>query len=99
MMLALRPAIRPCGTYNGGVIVLVGIGLHIPDDLMCEQLRELSSLQDVPFYVTQCIVSQRLYDLRDVEEGNVAGVALQRSHCVLDQERMISIGGQEVCGC
>jgi hypothetical protein len=64
---------------------------------MSEQLGEFGRLNDVSLDVAKNIVSERLHNLRNVEEGNVYGVALQRSHRILNDERMIPISRQEIC--
>ena len=69
---------------NLRIVVLVGVCLHIPDNLVREELRELSSLKNVAFHITQYIVSQSLDNLRDVKERYVNGMAFQCPHCVLD---------------
>jgi hypothetical protein len=83
-------------TYDLGVVILVRVGLHIPNDLVGKQLRELRRLDDVPLDVSESIITESLHDLRDVEKGHVDSMALQCSHRVLNQERMISVLGRKV---
>jgi hypothetical protein len=96
-MLAKKKSEHWGFTYNLGVLVFVSVGLHVPDDLMSEQLGEFGRLNDVSLNVAKNIVSERLHNLRNVEKGNVYGVALQRSHRILNDERMIPISRQEIC--
>jgi len=58
-------------TYNGGIIILVGVGAHVPDNLMCKELRELGSLHDESFYIPQHIIAQALYNLWNIEESDI----------------------------
>ena len=81
--------------YNLGIVVLVGVRLHVPDDLVGKELRELGRLQNVTLNIAQGVISKSLDDLRHVKEGHVDRVALQRSHGILDQIRMVPVGWHE----
>lgn len=84
-------------TYNQAVIIFVRVGLHIPDDLMSKELRKLGSLNDVALHIAQVIISERLHNLRDIEERHVNRVAFQCPHSILNQRWMILICRHEVC--
>ncbi|KAI6770600.1 hypothetical protein HG530_005229 [Fusarium avenaceum] len=77
---------------NLSIIVLVRVGLHVPDNLMSKQLRELSRFQDVPLHISKAVVAEGLDNLGNIEKGHINGVALQRTHGVLDYEGMILAG-------
>ena len=79
------------GVWNGRVFVVIGIGLHVPDDLVGEHLGKLGSLEDVALYVSEGVVAEGLNDLRYVEECDVDIVALQSAHGVLGDERVVAI--------
>lgn len=83
-------SLRVCA-YHLRILVFVGISFHIPDDLVCEQLRDFACLYDIPLDISERIVSQCLYDLRHVEESDIYGMVLESAHCVLDDVRMISV--------
>lgn len=85
-------------THNLGIFIFIRIGLHIPDDLMSEKLRELGRLEDESLNVSQRIISQGLYNLRDIKEGDINRVTLQRSHSVLQDESVIRVRREEVSG-
>lgn len=78
-------------TNNLAVVVFVRVGLHVPYNLVCEELGELCSLYDVPLNIAKCIIPKGLHDLGDVEEGHINRVTFKRPHSILDQERMILI--------
>lgn len=59
---------------------------------MGEQLRELRRLNNVPLHVAENIISQRLHDLIDVEEHHIYRVALEGSHGILNEVRMVAVG-------
>jgi hypothetical protein len=44
-------------TYYLGIIILVSIGLHVPDDLMSKELGELGCLQDIPLDIAEGIIA------------------------------------------
>lgn len=88
--------IKSHATHNLTVIVLERIGLHIPNDLVCKQLRELRCLDDVTFDVTKCIIPKGLHNLRNVKEGHIDRMAFQSSHGVLYEEWMVLIRRKEV---
>lgn len=83
-------------TYYLRLLILISIGLDVPDDLMCEQLRELGRFDNISFDVTKYVVAKCLHDLRNVEEGHIHRMALERSHSILNDEGMISVSGHEV---
>lgn len=62
---------------------------------MSKQLRELRSLNNIPLHIPQHIISQRLHNLVHIEEHDIDGVTLKRSHRVLDDEGMITIRWKE----
>lgn len=78
------------------IVVFVGIGLHVPDDLVSEQLRKLCSLNDVAFDVAKRIVAHCLHNLWYVEEGYVHRVTLKRPHGILNQEWVVLVRRQEI---
>ena len=83
-------------SYNLRIFILVGVGLHVPDDLMGEELREFGSLNNVALYVSERIISKSLDDLWYVEECDIDGVALESPHGVLKDEWVASVGWKEV---
>lgn len=85
--------------HNLGVIVFVGVGLHVPYDLVGKKLRELRSLYDVTLNVTQCIISKCLHDLRDIEKGHINRVTLKRPHGILNEEWVVLIRWEEIRDC
>lgn len=85
--------------YNLLIVVLVGVGLHVPDDLVGKELGELGRLEDVPLNVAQGIVSERLDNLRYVEERHINRMALQGPHGILNQVRVVPVGWQEKGHC
>jgi exonuclease VII small subunit len=46
------------GVGDSRVLILVGVGHNIPDNLVGKQLRQLGSLQNVPLYIASLVVSQ-----------------------------------------
>ena len=84
-------------TYNLRVLILEGIGFHIPNDLMGKQLGEFGSLDDVSFNITEDVITKGLDDLRDIEEGHVDGMTFQCPHGILNDEWVITIGWQKIC--
>src|SRR5690606_10688381 len=82
-------------TYNQSIVVLVRIGLHVPDDLVSEQLRELRGFQDKALDISKRIISQRLYNLRHIEERDVNRVVLERPHGILKDEWVVVISWRE----
>ena len=78
------------------VLVLVGIGLHVPNHLMGEELGLLRSLKSVTFDIAQSIIPKSLDKLRHEVKTNRHGMTLQGPHRILEDEWMISIGREEV---
>jgi len=70
-MLVVESAMEKDGTYNLRIFIFVRVRLHVPDDLMCKELRELGSLDDESLHVSKHIVSKRLHNLWNVEKGHV----------------------------
>jgi hypothetical protein len=82
-------------THNFRCFILVRVRLHVPDDLMGEQLRKLGRLNDVSLNVAKSIVSERLDNLVDVEEHDIYRVALKCSHSILYNEGMVAVRRHE----
>lgn len=83
-------------TYDRAIIILIGVGLHVPYDLVSKQLRELCSLNDVTFNVAKRIVAKCLHDLGYVEECHINRVTFKCPHSILNQERVVLVHWQEV---
>jgi hypothetical protein len=81
--------------YNLRFVILVGVRLHVPDDLVGKELGELGRLEDVPLNIAQSVISERLDNLWDVEERHINRMAFQSPHGVLDQIRVVPVGWQE----
>ena len=58
-------------SYNLGIIIFVCVCLHIPDDLVSKELRELRCLKNITLYISKRVVSKSLDDLRHIEERNI----------------------------
>ena len=58
-------------TYSCRVFVFVGVGCHVPDDLVCKKLGEFGGLNYISLYIPKPIVPQCLNDLWYIEECNV----------------------------
>lgn len=100
-------------TNHFGCVVFVTIGLHIPNDLVAEQLRYLRSLEDEASNVawtlrkgmrtpedsilTQFVIPQCLHDLRDKEESEVHRMLFQNAMSILQQQRVVAVALLEVC--
>lgn len=82
---------RGLSTYHLRLFVFVRVRLYVPDDLMRKKLREFRCLDDVSLDVAKYVVTKCLHDLRDIEERDIYRVALERSHSVLNDKRMITI--------
>jgi len=78
-------------TYNFSIVVIVHVCLHVPYNLMREKLRKLRRLNDVPLCISERVVAESLYDLRDIEEGDVDRVTLQSPDSVLEHERVVPV--------
>ena len=86
--------------YNLRVVILVHVGLHVPDNLMRKELRKFCGFYDVSFHIAEHVVAKRLDNLRHVEESHIHGVTFERPHCILYDERVVAIRWQEIChGC
>ena len=84
-------------THHFRGLVLVSVRLHVPDDLVSEQLRKLSCLDDVSLNISQNIISKRLHNLVDIEEHDIYRVALKCPHRILDDKWMVAISRHEQC--
>jgi hypothetical protein len=58
-------------TYDSRIFILESIGIHVPYDLVSEELGEFGRLNDVSLNIAQDIIAQGLHNLRDVKEGHV----------------------------
>jgi hypothetical protein len=62
---------------------------------MAEMLRDLARFEDEPLSVTGIVRTERLNDLRDVEEGDVDRMVLKNSEGVLKEDRVVAEFGLE----
>lgn len=90
---------RTSSTHNARVLVFVSICCHVPNNLMCEQLREFGCLDYIPLNISEYIIAQRLNNLWDIEECHVDGVAFQCPHSILDDKWIVAVFSQEIRYC
>jgi hypothetical protein len=82
-------------TYDFSIVVLVGVCLHVPYDLMGEKLRELRRLNDISLCIPERVVAESLHNLRDIEKGDIDRVALESPHCILEHKWIVPVLGEE----
>ena len=83
-------------SYNLRVFILVRVGLHVPDDLVREELREFGSLNNITLHISEGIISKGLDNLWHVEECDIDGMSLESPHGVLKDEWVASVGRKKV---
>jgi len=83
------------GTHNQRILILVRIRLHIPNNLMRKQLRELCRLENKPLDIPQLIPPQRLDNLGHIKERRINAMTLQRPHRILKNKCITSIRREE----
>ena len=64
-------------------VVLVLVRLHVPDDLVAEELGDERRMEDELSDVAMCVLAQGLDELGHVEKDQVDGVLRERAHRVL----------------
>lgn len=78
------------------VVILVSVCLHIPYDLVAEQLRNFRCFKNESLDITQLVNAESLYDLRDEEERQFHRVLLEDPHGILQDQRMVAVSRLEV---